>query len=255
MNFKLICIFRFLLITAGLHAESDPKKKNKSFQSDREATVDKIVADVKQMFPSLTSNCKPTFMVKSKQFIQTMVTSSDIGKFLLDFMTDKCEKCLDSLEHWPHKAKNAIFLDVGELKVIDIPVVICPTCKCLVYPDVIQYGLLCLHNKVLLSYRMLMELCDQLVIGGSLIDFVTAKVHNNGLSEGLEYDYLNTNLVNIAKMVEGCGIAVLSLLVQDDDLNKVQGCLFFILWIQPHPEDFTLRKINGVRNDFACGRI
>ena len=65
------------------------------------------------------------------------------------------------------------------------------------------------------------------MIGGSLIDFITAKVHNNGLSEGLEYDFLNTNLVNIAKMVEGCGIAVLSLLVQDDDLNNVAGVFIF----------------------------
>ena len=67
----------------------------------------------------------------------------------------------------------------------------------------------------------MLELCDQLVIGGSLIDYIISKVHNNGLSEGLSYDYLNTNILTIAKIVEGCGIAVLSLLVKDEDLNQV----------------------------------
>ena len=59
------------------------------------------------------------------------------------------------------------------------------------------------------------------MIGGSLIDYIMAKVHNNGLSEGIDYDFLNTNLLSIAKTVEGCGIAVLSLLVQNDDLDMV----------------------------------
>ena len=153
--------FRYLLITAGVLAESDTEKEKKHFQSDREVTIDNLVTDVKKKFPSLTSKNKIPFMVKSKQFIETMIKSPDIGKFLLRFMTsDKCEKCLKRLVHWPHKSKHALFIDVGELKVIDIPVTMCPSCKYLVYPNVIEYGLLCLHNKVLLSYRMLLELCD-----------------------------------------------------------------------------------------------
>ena len=68
---------------------------------------------------------------------------------------------------------------------------------------------------------MLMELCDQLVIGGSLIDFISAKIQNIGLSEGLSEEFLATNVVNIAKMIEGSGIAVLSLLIQEADLNSV----------------------------------
>ena len=184
--------------------------------------MNNLVINIKNEFPSLTSTNKQTFMVNSKNFIDSMIKSPNIGEFLSNFKkNDKCEKCSQVLENWPHKTKHALFIDVAELKVINIPVKICPTCKYLDYPDVIKYGLLCIHNKVLISYRMLMELLDPLVIGGSLIDFIMAKVHNNGLSEGLEYDFLNTNLVNIAKIVEGTGIAVLSLLVQDEDLNSV----------------------------------
>ena len=198
----------------------------KSFECDRSATVNLIVDNVKKEFPTLTSEDRKEFMVKSKQFIETMVQSKNIDTLLLQSIKkEKCEKCSTEYVNWGHKAKNALFLDVAELKLINIPVKMCPTCKYLVYPNVLEYGLFCIHNKVLLSYRLLMELCDQMFIGGSLIDFISAKVHNNGLSEGLDYDFLSINLVNIAKMVEGCGIALLSLLIQKDDMNMVV-CLY-----------------------------
>ena len=93
---KLYCLsfFRLLLITAGLHKEDTVLKKNQVFQSDREATVDKLVKDIKNEFPSLTSSNKQAFMVKSKDFIENMIKSPSIEDFLLSFVTtDKCEKC------------------------------------------------------------------------------------------------------------------------------------------------------------------
>ena len=53
-------------------------------------------------------------MVNSKQFIENMIKSPNIGDFLLGFVTsDKCQKCSNDFENWPHKTKNALFIDVA----------------------------------------------------------------------------------------------------------------------------------------------
>ena len=69
---------RFLLIKAGLHDEEVPEKKKKTFECNRESTVDRLVDQIKIDFPTLTSSNRQDFMIKSKLFINQMILSDDI---------------------------------------------------------------------------------------------------------------------------------------------------------------------------------
>lgn len=198
------------------------EEKASDFKFDRKATVDSVFNKVEKHFPSLTSQKKQQFQVHEKEFTKQICDSKDSSEKLKEYcFQTKCENCTVDLEAWPNRTKNSFLLSVGELKPISIPLKVCPKCKVIVYPDVIQHGLVPIHSKVLITYSMLMEIADNLPIGGSLIDILSAKITNLGCSEGLSNDFTETNVHNIALMIEQAAMSIISLLIGEKDLNAV----------------------------------
>ena len=208
-----------LLLRAGLYEHQEAPSKVHVFECDREATVDIFVEKIKKELPTLTDPNRQKFTMKSKAFIDGCIKNENINQILEEFLPTICEKCSSELIPWKRKTESSFLLDCGELKIIKVPINMCPKCKHLEYPNVLQFGLINIHNKVIISYRMLIEISN--VISSSLVEFISLKLQEGGFSEGLSEEFMDTNIVNLSSMIERSSIAVISLLIREDDMNNV----------------------------------
>ena len=91
----------------------------------------------------------------------------DISFVVQQYLPKSCGGCqsTETLDLWPHSAKNPILLSVGHLRKTTIPVLVCTSCGTANYPDMTSFGIFPLHNKCLISIDYILELKDILASG------------------------------------------------------------------------------------------
>ena len=143
-----LCVHLYLMIICGLYNTEKPQAALKKFECDRRATVNLLVEKLNKFFPSYTSADRPAFMQHETNFTKTFCDKEEeILTFDEYFDQTYCEICNSDLQCWPHETKCSYLISCGILKIVKVTVKICPKCKVLFYPDIIQHGLLPLHNK------------------------------------------------------------------------------------------------------------
>lgn len=191
---------------------------------DRDLTVDFVAEKIEENFPTLASD-KSDFLQKNKNILDRFSSSEIINNELTRMMPKVCLKCENPiLLQWPHKAKTAYFLSMGQLREIIIPVRTCPTCRRAFYPQLYDHGLFTIHNKMMISVDFLLDFENMMDSGCGLIEFIKKRILLMGQCGGISYEDLKTNISNISKDIENMCCAVLSLLLTGGDLDSVM-CL------------------------------
>ena len=113
-----------------------------------------------------------------------------------------------------------MFLSLGHLVEIKIPVQFCRKCRRIFYPELFKYGVFPIHNRFLLTLDFLLDVKNTLVQGSSAIEAIKQKICLLSMCEGLS-GQLETNLSNRCKNIETACVAVLALLITPADMDRV----------------------------------
>ena len=189
---------------------------------DRDLTIDFVMEQIAEHFPTLNSD-RSEFLIKNRKQVEQLSSKDIIDNELVRMMPKICLKCQSStLIDWPYKAnKTAYFLSMGHLKEIKIPVRTCTVCRRAYYPQMYDRGLFNIHNKALISVDFLLDFDNMLDSGTGLIDSIKKRILLMGEREGIPSSSLKTNLSNICKDMENMCCAVLALLVTNTDMDAV----------------------------------
>jgi hypothetical protein len=142
-----------------------------------------------------------------------MVQVNDLSKEINKHVPSTCQFCVDTeLIDWPFQPKKAYFISMVHFCEIKIKIKTCPKCKLAHYPDMYNNGLFPLHNKLMLSYDLLMDVYNLLVTGSSLVENIEEKIILIGKCNGYAEESLRINLSNNAKNIEKIAIATISAL-------------------------------------------
>ena len=100
-------------------------------------------------------------------FLFLYSSDGDINSTIYQQLPKSCAGCRPSntLDLWPHVARNPILLSVGHIRKIQIPVLHCNNCSTANYPDMMSFGVFPIHNKCLISIDYILELKDVLISG------------------------------------------------------------------------------------------
>ena len=139
----------------------------------------------------------------------------------LQNIPENCEDCSCKLSIWKHKTPKSYLLSLGAMRKVDIPVQFCPSCSCAYYPELYLHGIIFLHNKLMISVGLLLDLINVLKTGSSMIETIENRVKLLGSMAGLKNDEINTNLSNISIKMEKATIALASVLIGVEDLDLV----------------------------------
>ena len=139
-----LCIHSYLIIKANIEVEAN-KDSEVNFEFDRDKTVDNVVKNVTDKFPSAMGDVA-TFLQKNKAFVDHLC-KVDINAELAKYSANECPLCHANVIDWPHKTKESFLVTIGELKSVVISVKKCPECNILLYLDLFEFGIVPLHNK------------------------------------------------------------------------------------------------------------
>ena len=188
------------------------KEKTKAAPKiERDLTVNYIYKQIQEHFPTMCDKTSSTFLARNLQYTTSLLQRSDISAEINSHVRNKCTICLNTkLKKWPFQHKKSFLLSMGALREIEIDVKTCPNCRIAYYPDLYSKGLFPLHNKLLMSYDLLMDLYNLLVTGSSLVANIEAKFILLGRCNGYDEEHLRTNLSNNAKDIEKMAIATIA---------------------------------------------
>ena len=153
--------------------------------------------------------------------MDSLVSSEKNLKKALQQIPENCDTCLIKLSIWKNKTPKAFLLSLGALKKVDIPVKWCPSCFCAFYPELYSQGIVFLHNKIMLTIDLLMDLINVLKTGASMIETISQRIKLLGCIAGFSTEEMETDLNNTAIKVEKATIALASILIGVDDLDDV----------------------------------
>lgn len=197
-----------------------PKKETKHL-IDAQLTVKTLIAKIRQNFPPSFENLiNGDFLSKSRIFVDSILSSDEKLKEVLENIPQNCELCNGQLEVWKHKEPKSFLLALGHMKQVQILVKICTVCKVAVYPDLLQMGLIFAHNKFIITIEAILDMLNTLKIHGSLIHSIQEKLKLLGRLEGITSDAIETDITNNSLKLEKIVISISSILGKIMDGNK-----------------------------------
>ena len=208
-----LCLHSVLGYCASKSDSSAPQIEKKSVPKlERDLTVKFVLSKIKEHFPSMSdSDIIPKFLVKNRKFVTSLMQVENLSEEINKHLPKVCHACPDSeLLDWPFPSRKAYLLSNGFFQEIKIGVKTCSKCRTALYPDLFNYGLLPVHNKLMLSYDFLIDMFNQLVTGSSLVENIKSKFLLLGMCHGYKKEDLTINLTNLAKNIEKIVIATVS---------------------------------------------
>lgn len=217
-----LCAHRILLNFLPKVDKGLKQKKETKHLIDAQLTVKTLIAKIRQNFPpSFESLIKRDFLTKSRSFVDSILSSEEKLKEVLENIPPNCELCNGLLEVWKHKEPKSFLLALGHMKKVQILVKICPACKLAVYPDLLQMGLIFAHNKFIITIEAILDMLNTLKINGSLIHSIEEKLKLLGRLEGIASDVIETDITNNSLKLEKIVISVSSILGKIMEGKKV----------------------------------
>ena len=127
-------------------------KDDAKFEIDRCKTVEFVIQNVNEHFPSATGNIQ-NFLAKNKGFFDNLYTHENITEELTKYARTTCYFCDAQTKNWHHKAKDSYILSLGEMKKVTMNVKFSANCNVLFYPELYQFGMVPVHNKANISFH------------------------------------------------------------------------------------------------------
>ena len=215
---KPLCLHTIVGLVSNVPAESTDSKLV-DHQIDFKLTVNKVIHKVKNGFPtSFRLLEEGSFLVESKTFVAGLLSSGDN---LEDRIPQKCDTCHCDLEDWKRKPARSYLISLGAIKKITIPVKRCPKCSCAFYPDIYSKGVICIHNKIMLSADFLLDLINVLKAGGGMIETIQLRLKLLGSAEGWSVEDIEKDITSLSIKLEKAAIAFASVLIGESDLEQV----------------------------------
>ena len=102
-------------------------KDNAKFEIDRCKTVEFVIQNVNEHFPSATGDIQ-NFLAKNKDFIDKLYSHENITEELTQYARTTCYFCDEQTKNWHHKAKDSYIVSLGEIKKVTMNVQFCANC-------------------------------------------------------------------------------------------------------------------------------
>ena len=124
------------------------QENEKKEQLNVSRTVRSLMTKVRENFPSsYLSLMAGDFITNSRSFVDSILSSPEKLKQVLENLPNNCEVCGGILDLWKHKEPKSFLLALGHIKLVKISAKFCPECKIAVYPEFYKNGLIFAHNK------------------------------------------------------------------------------------------------------------
>ena len=126
-------------ISTNTHSDKvSVKKVNKEKISvpkiNRELSINEVVSQIKDHFPSMTS-IRSDFLSQSRTFTEKLFRSPNKNQVIKDHTAKYCKFCTETLLlDWPFQAKKAFLFSMGHMATIEVPLKVCPKCRRAFYP-------------------------------------------------------------------------------------------------------------------------
>jgi hypothetical protein len=109
-----LCLHTILALAAdasGQKKETKPVEHQLNFK----ATVEKVVKQIKDNFPSTFRSCEEgKFLASSKTFLDVLVSSEDTSSRILQSLPTECDTCGCPLEEWKRKSPRSYLITLGK---------------------------------------------------------------------------------------------------------------------------------------------
>ena len=194
------------------------QENEKKEQLNVSRTVRSLMTKVRENFPSsYLSLMAGDFITNSRSFVDSILSSPEKLKQVLENLPNNCEVCGGILDLWKHKEPKSFLLALGHIKLVKISAKFCPECKIAVYPEFYKNGLIFAHNKFLITIEAILDMMDILKNNGSLIQSIEDKLRLLGKLEGIEAGVIESDIANNSVKLEKITLAIASLLGTSHD--------------------------------------
>lgn len=167
---KPLCIHTILAIQASEYVKPDSKVRH---NIDFEKTVKKVMIKIRSKFPVNFRMCEEgSFAIASKCYVDSLMLSINMEETLAAAAPKFCEDCNQELKIWKFKEPNSYCVTLGKMKETHIPVLYCSKCMCAYYPELYENGLVFLHNSLMVSFDLLLDMINALRLGVGLTMFI-----------------------------------------------------------------------------------
>ena len=110
---------------------------------------------------------------------------------------------------------------MGSMKEISIQVKVCPECDRAYYPSLYHKGIIFVHNKLMITIDLILDLTILMQTGGGFIEAIKKKLQLLGQAEGLNREDIKPDLNSMSLKLEKLTIAVMALMLKDSDMDDV----------------------------------
>ena len=142
-----ILFFPVRFLTPIKEDQTKPKKKPQH-NIDYHLTVRTIMEKIRSKFPhSFKSLRIGDFVKNSRSFVDSLLSSPEKLRQVLETLPSICEFCDTALENWSYKEAKAFLITLGHIREVKINVKICKSCRRSFYPEFYENGILFVHNK------------------------------------------------------------------------------------------------------------